>query len=295
MKLEHLLEILSEEIWIKNTDWQERRNPSLKERMELVENLLKTVNIQGNQITFDGEGSVCVDFIAYPYLLLEIVCDITDTDPPEKISTWKIVGFDRFSDLHEYVYHGECLDFSVFIKENSVYRKAEPSFYMKDAKGRILQTDIWGFRFSWGYPEGNCEYERESGFTHYFTLQGLCEFHSEQGIFCALVNSLDDLMQFMEGKLFHMLEQNQCHDREHLRGEVSYQGEFYSYEISIDRDGAGYQLFDKEGNTYCTARHVFVKPSFCEKIGDCQDCMEVFGLPTETAVMEEILKNANLE
>ena len=295
MKIEYLLEILSEELWIKGEDWKKNRNPSLKERMDLVENLLKTLHIEGNQITFDGEGKECMDFIAYPYLLLEIVCDITNADPPEKISTYKVIGFEQFSDLDEYVYHGEFLDFSVFVKENGVYRKAESSFYIRNEKGGILYTDIWGYRFSWGYPEGNCEYKREPGFKHYFMLQGVAEFHSQKGIFCALVNSLDDLMQFMEGILCSMLEKNSTHEKEVMRGEVFYQREVYAYEIRIDQDGAGYQLFDKEGNPYCTARHSFVNPAFCEKIVNCQDCMEIFGLQTEILVMEEMLKTAKLE
>ena len=292
MKLENLLEILSEEIWIRQTEPQQRRNPSLQERIELVKTLLQIAVVQENQIVFSGGKSLQEEFPAYPYILLEEICDITDAEPPQRVSTWKISGFERFTALQEYVYQAECLFFSVFIKENHVYRKAEPLFYIKDRAGRVLPTDIWGYRFSWGYPEGNCDFERDPELEHGFMLHGLCEFQLEQGVICAIVNSLDDMMQFMEGLLIEMLQKD---TKRAFKGDVYYNGETYTYEFEIDDAGAGCQLFDQEGRRYCTARHAFVDGSYCEKIADCQDCMKIFHLQTEVSVMEAICEKANLD
>lgn len=288
IRLEHLLEILSEEIWLQNLRMENRRNPSLQERLELVEKLMKTAEVQGNRITFEGNGREEPEFLAYPYVLLEVIRRETET-------TWRITGFDCFDALHDYIYHTDCWQFQIFVRENHIYKKCSYTFQVKDAKGRTFATDIWGFRLSWGYPMGNCDYEREPYFEHRFMLQGLCEFHHEGDVFCAIVHSLDELMQFMEEKLFLMLEDNHYRKEEEWKGEVRFAGEVYSYVISISSEGAGYMLYDQEGTPYCMTRHAFVKNTFCEKIGDCQDCMEIFSLQTEVDVMEELCKNARLE
>ena len=295
MKLEYLLEILSEEIWIRQAEPQQRRNPSLQERRELVGTFLQAAVVQENQIVFSGEAIYQKDFPAYPYILLEEICDITDEESPQRVRTWKISGFEKFSELQEYVYQADSLFFSVFIKENHVYRKAEPMFYIKDKEDRVLPTDIWGYRFSWGYPEGNYDFERNLDLEHGFTLYGLCEFQLEKGVICAIVNSLDDMMQFMDGLLLEIMMKKPEEALKVSRGTVYYNGETYTYEFETGDMGVGYQLFDQEGKRYCTVRHAFVDGIYCEKIADCQDCMKIFNLQTEVSVMEAICEKADLD
>ena len=78
IRLEHLLEILSEEIWLGYRLPRKGRNPSLRERLELMEKLLQRAEICGNQITFEGKGTVQTEVMAYPYFLLEEICEIVE-------------------------------------------------------------------------------------------------------------------------------------------------------------------------------------------------------------------------
>ena len=294
IRLEHLLEILSEEIWLGYRLPRKGRNPSLRERLELMEKLLQRAEICGNQITFEGKGTVQTEVMAYPYFLLEEICEIVEGVSDAGNTSWKITGFERFAMLQEYIYHNDCWHFSVFVRQDGIYRKADPVFSIKDAQGRIKKTDIWGYRFSWGYPMGNEVFERESAFVHLFDLQGLCEFYYEKRIYCAFAHSLDEILNLLEEKMMELLKENEKRQAKTFCGEVIYEKEVYTYEITMDENGAGYELSDKEGNIYCGARHAFVHPSFCDKIGSCADCMKLFSLQTETAVMEELISNGKL-
>lgn len=255
------------------------RTPTFSERTYLVEKMLQTVSVDDKTIRFNGHGSDQAELLAFNYLLVSnelVMSDFIDgVSRPEAI-TWEIRCFDQFDQLNDYLNQVEFMcGFSVYVKHRYQYEKGFCRYAFQRPDEEKTYTDEWGFY----YPNEALkdEWERDSSYRYFFEIVGLCEFHVGQEVYCALLNSLDDVYCELEGRLCDIGFEKA--DPWEEKGVAIFEGSPFTYRIWGDVKGASYQLRNMNGETYCAPSHRFINFS-CSEIDDCTAC-PVAEMPTE--------------
>ncbi len=277
IRLETLLEMVSKDVWIEEQKLKERnvrpplRMPSFAECAGIVEKLLQTASVDGGTVRFDGHGSAPAELPACNYLLVSnelVMSDFIDGVSKPEAVVWEIHGFDLFEQLSKYLNQADFMcGFSVYVKHQYQYEKALCRYAFQRPDEGKTYTDVWGFY----YPNEalNDEWKRDPSYRYFFEIVGLCEFHTGNEVFCALINSLDDVCRELEGRLCDIGIDRADSWEEH--GDVVYDDSHYTYRIWGDDRGASYQLSNMAGETYCAPLHRFT--SFpCDEIDDCTVC-----------------------
>ncbi|MDD3193328.1 MAG: hypothetical protein PHE47_05670 [Oscillospiraceae bacterium] len=277
IQLETLLELISADVWLEEQKLKKRnvrptlRVPTFAERAGVVGDMLQRAAVDGRTIRFDAQGSAPVDVPAYNYFLASnelIMSDFIDGVSQPQAASWEIHGFDLFEELSEYLNQAEFMcGFSVYVKHRYQYEKAFCRYAFQRPNEEKTYTDVWGFY----YPNEALadEWQRDQSYRYFFEIVGLCEFHTGQEVFCALLNSFDDLYRELEGRLCDIGIDGDDAWEEH--GAIRFDGADYTYRIWGDGKGASYELRNAEGEQYCYPRHCFSDFS-CDGIEDCTLC-----------------------
>ncbi len=277
IRLETLLEMISADVWIEEQKLKDHdvrlplQMPTFTERSSIVEDLMHRVAVEGNIIRFDRAGNVPDEIPAFNYLLVcneVMMSDFIDgVSRPESVK-WEIHGVQSFSELDAFLNQTDFMcGFFVYVRCRFQYEKAFCRYAFQRPEEEKIYTNEWGFY----YPNEIFadEWGRDLSYRYFFEIVGLCEFHTGQEVFCALLNSSDDLYHELEGRLCDIeIGEDDAWEE---RGTILFDGADYTYRIWGNRKGISYELRDAEGRQYCSPRHCFLDFP-CNSTEDCTLC-----------------------
>lgn len=288
LRMETVLELVSAEICRrkKYTDKCSDRTdiPSLHEQMLLVQEVMPLAMFDGRSITFGEGNGEPKEIPFFNYLLLhpepvftkslDGTSSITDYD-------WRIIGFSSFKELDDFVQGQEFLcGFSIYIRQNNHYKQAQYRMAFQRPGEKKIYTDEWGFY----YPDADLKdiYSRNSDYKYFFEIVGLCELYCQDGVWCYISGSLDDLDRYLQARADES-DLSWVHDlgkitgyRFQESGKLHYEGNDYTYCIEVDTQKTAWALYDTGGNPYCVRQHAFCSPerTCCEESHSCKrDCI----------------------
>lgn len=241
IEIKEIVEMISEVICLYdykcNTSIKEfnRITPTLQSRIALTYNLCGKVSFDGKFITFDAKGQPIKRIYFFNYLVLFSDNEINN------IENFKMGVFDSYENMKEFLLEEFHLIHKIYVKDVCFYSPAFYRFYyFDDTKNEKILADNYSVHYRYDSKSKMvCNTRRRN---RDFQILGVCEFHTQDDIWCTFAHSWEEIELQMDSKM--IFYEVKFHNYLKEDGTLFFEGVNKSYRIFNSKNGGSVKIYD---------------------------------------------------